>query len=595
MKFLNFPDDLTAREGIWNTAADIRISDVAVRDIYRAPVEPSYVCWAILWKERSGLLKLSFTEATGDKTAWPPTYNFNSRDIEYYLKTLVSRDGGGTWTDTGWREDLDKLWIINPDHHIRHVFEMPDGTLMRNYCHTVEGRTSECRLTTYDESKENAGDFFPFRSAEKITAHQKFSSIWTSDSGGESWKEIHLFVDEPPLFLSAIHPLRDGVIVAMGAFRPSETDYSTWGGALVESADGGKTWSKPVVIARNDDRLNPQGIGEECDFVELDDERLLVNWRCDGAGTCHRQQYLQRDRSSRWQADPARINPLFPSSGYPYMNRAADGTVFYYCHASIKYSCDDGITWDEIPLGFSYYGQMTEVAPGRILAVTQMNIGDCSYPWKHDVSMRQTTFNYERVGVVEGRDEEKIGALAALDVGEPTDFHVAFDMRLDAASGIAYQVASDTCRFVALTLPGNASRLPGGRANTPQNAFLQIGKIEGGRTTVLRKIAVGKVMPGAWVELQVSRKGDFLTAACNISAEQDWAQAWPEGPVEGDVTYTCFRDESPAAGGLALFANKSTAAFRNVRFSAIPEPIRDNWIHRVDRAARITLDAGRGD
>ena len=42
---------------------------------------------------------------------------------------------------------------------------------------------------------------------------------------------------------------------------------------MVESTDGGKTWSKPVVIAENDDRLNPQGIGEECDFVELDDTR----------------------------------------------------------------------------------------------------------------------------------------------------------------------------------------------------------------------------------------------------------------------------------------------------------------------------------
>lgn len=590
MKRLVFPEDLGMGAGEWTVARDIRVFNVASRDIYRAPAEPSYVCWAILWKERAkagkgpGAVKLSFVEATGDKTAWPPTYNFNSRDIEYYLKTLVSKDGGETWSDTGWREDMDGLWIRNPDHHIRIVFELPDGTLLRNYCHTVEGRTTECYLTTYDEAKENAGEFFPFSHSEKITTYQKYASIWTSGDGGESWKEIHLFEDDPPLFLTAIHPLRDGTIVAMGAFRPSEADYNTWGGALVESRDGGKTWSEPIVVAENDDPLNPQGIGEECDFVELDDGRLLVIWRTDAAGSCMRQLYLERDGSGTWEATPARINPLFVHSGYPYMHRASDGTVFYYCHTSIKYSCDDGETWGQIPLGFSYYGQLMEVGPGRILAVTQKNIGDCPYPWKHDVSMRQTTFDYERIGVAEQRDEERTGALAALAVGEPTDFHVAFDMRLDAASGIAYQVAAETYRFVALAIPGNASRLPRGRAAAAQNVFLHIGKVEGDRTVVLRKIAVGKVMPGTWVELQVSRKGDSLTAACNVSAEEAW-----------DVTYTCFRDEGAAAGGLGLFCNKSTAAFRNVRFSATAEPIRDNWLHRVDDTARIALDAGRAE
>jgi len=295
-----------------------------------------------------------------------------------------------------------------------------------------------------------------------------------------------------------------------------------------------------------------------------------------------RQLYLERDGTGAWQATPARINPFFVHSGYPQMHRASDGTVFYYCHTSIKYSCDDGETWGEIPLGFSYYGQLTEVAPGRMLAVTQKNIGDCPYPWKHDVSMRQTTFDYERIGVAEQRDEERIGALAALGVGEPGDFHVALEVRVDAAAGIAYQVTGDDYRFAALVIPGNASRLPRGKADTPQKIFLQIGKVEGGRTAVLRKVAVGTIVPGSWVELQVSRKGDFLTAACHIGADNDW-----------DATYTCFKDEGAATGGLALFANKSTAAFRNVRFSATAEPIRDNWLRRTDEAGLIALDAGR--
>ena len=586
MRVLQFPGDLDARKGKWRTIGDIKVSNVANRDIYRSPLEPSYVAWAILWKERSDALKLSFVEATGDRTAWPPTYNFNSGDIECYVKTIVSKDGGRSWTDTNWREDLDELWVRNPDHHIRHVFELPDGTLMRNYCHTLKHRTTPSHVYTYDEAKENSGVSFPFSCSETPAVHQKFGSIWTSDSGGESWKEIYLFDQEPPLFLTAIHPLRDGSIVALGVLRPDEVDESTCVNALTESVDGGKTWSKPIAVAESTDRLNPQMIDGESDFVELDDGRLCVIWRTCAMGSCFRQQFLKRDSAGKWQASPCVTNPAFEPSGYPYMHRASDGTIFYYSHSTMDYSCDDGATWGKLNIGVSYYGQVTEVSPGRMLAVTQKNMGDCPYPWKHDASMLQTTFNYERVGVAEQSDVACAGALATLDVGESSDFHVALEMRLDAASGIAYQIVGNDYRFVALTIPCNASRRPKGKADVPENAFLQVGKVEGGRTTVLRKIGVGKVTPGSWLELQVSRKSDFLTAACKSSGDETFWGAL-------GATYTCLREQAPCAGPLALFTGFSAAAFRNVRFASSPEVVRDNWLAADSSSLRIALDAGR--
>lgn len=598
MKHLTFPADLKALKGDWITTPDINITNVRKRDIYRAAEEPSYVAWAILWKERSGALKLSFVEVTGDKTAWPPTYNFNSRDLEYYLKTLVSRDGGETWTDTGWREDLDQLWERNPDHHIRHVFELPDGRLMRNYAHTIEGETSLARKTMYDAGKDKGGHPFPFSSSDPVLTYPKFSSIWTSDNQGKDWKEIYLFDKRQRLFITAIHRLTDGTILALGAFRPDEVDYNTWSGALTESKDDGKTWSNPMGIIKNDDQLNPQGMGEESDFVELDDGRLLVIWRTDAPGSCMRQLYLERNRNGTWHATPAEINPLFVHSGYPYMHRASDGTIFYYCHTSFKYSCDDGKSWGELPFGYSYYGQLTEVSPGLMLAVTQKNIGDCSYPWKYDTSMFQTTFKYERIGVAQQKDEKTIGALAALKVGNPTDFHVAMEIRVDAASGLAYQVKDGGYRFVALTIPANSSRLAArapseptaflGTVTTavdPQNVFLQIGQIEGNKIRILRKICVGKMVLGGWTELQVSRKGDLLKAAVDLCTSEGRSP-----------TYTCFKDKNVSAGAVALFTNKSSGAFRNVRFSNTPLTIRTNWFRAsAEVVRRIILDAGRGE
>ena len=72
MRLLNFPENLVPLNGNWETVPDIAVSNVAQCDIYRSPLEPSYVSWAILWRERSGALKLSFVEVTGDQTAWPP-------------------------------------------------------------------------------------------------------------------------------------------------------------------------------------------------------------------------------------------------------------------------------------------------------------------------------------------------------------------------------------------------------------------------------------------------------------------------------------------------------------------------------------------
>ena len=53
-------------------------------------------------------------------------------------------------------------------------------------------------------------------------------------------------------------------------------------------------------------------------------------------------------------------------------------------------------------------------------------------------------------------------------------------------------------------------------------------------------------------------------------------------------TYTCFKDKGAGPGGLALFTNKSTGAFRNVRFDTKAREIRSKW--RLSLDERWTKD-----
>lgn len=577
--------NLKSITGSWSFADDINVTSVAKRDIYRSPLEPSFVCWAILWKERDGALKLSFVEATGDLGSWPPTYNFNSGDIEYYLKTLVTRDGGESWQDTGWREDMDGLWELNPDHHIRHVFQTQDGSLFRNYCHTVDGELMEVKWIRYDESK--AWQDFPFSYDDLRQAHKKFFSFWKSVDGGKSWQEIRPPRPDTPLFITATHQLRNGSMVATGALQPTWKDYGTWSPAIIESWDGGYTWSEPQVLMENDDQVITQMMGEENDFVELDDGRLLLIQRTDGQGMHTYWTYLSRDENGTWTATAPVSNPDFVHSGYPYMLKASDGTVFYYCHTAIRYTCDDGATWGTLLYGYSYYGQMAEAAPGRIVAITQKNIGDCCYPWKHDTAMQQIAFDYTRIKRVEQTDHILPACVAALDAAPASDYHVYTEVRADGESGLAFNITDSGYGFAAVVIPKNEFRSPGKAKGTEQDAALVVGKVENGKMAVLRTVFIGKVTVGAWVEMQIDMKDGLLKTAAKPS-EADWTTGG------APATYAQVRNAFPTPGKLGLFTNKSTGSFKNVRLGKGGTEIRSNWRSSQEAdSRRLALDAGR--
>ncbi len=170
------------------------------------------------------------------------------------------------------------------------------------------------------------------------------------------------------------------------------------------------------------------------------------------------------------------------------------------------------------------------------------------------------------MGIAEQKDIDCTYALAGLTVTETQDFHVQIELTVDGANGLAYQHADGDFHFVALTMPDNSSRLPLANRKTEQNTFLVLGKVQGSSTQLLRKIFVGKTLPGAWAEMQVSRQDGLVKAAVKLH-ERDDRQA----------VYLCFREKDHRPGRLALLTGKATGAFHNVRLDKTAGEIRQRW------------------
>jgi len=340
-------------------SGDVVGSDVERFTVYHSPQTPGYTCWVGCWLMPDGTVMVSFHQITGplsgrpmarkdirERLNWPrpggsPGYDMTGTIQE--IIHLASSDGGRSW------EKVSSEPFHTPMNGLTCEAEtaLPDGTIVRG----VLGSW----LVFYDVPQ---------------TGFLQFSK-----DGAKSW-------GPPQVLESKINPrrlrvLRDGRLVLL-----SQQD-------VFVSADGGRTWSEPILAWPADDGTK---LSSESDFAELPDGRLLFVHRADRPPS-RWQSVLEGDEGSFRLVShgPA----PFPHSGHPEMLAAREGVVLHLATSGIHWTRDGGRSWHDLGIGGTgYYPRSVQLPDGRIFCVYHRG-GDNPYDGSVDQEIQGMMFRLE--------------------------------------------------------------------------------------------------------------------------------------------------------------------------------------------------------
>lgn len=513
------------QQGQWSVGkAQTEVYNIEHKDIYMPQQEPGWVSWVNVWKELDGTLKCIFKEAIGDPALWPPVNpNYiKGKGINYGLQSIISRDQGNTWTDTGWNHIGDHSSPLI-------TVVMPDGSLLR--------------------------------------ALRNPDFIERSTDGGQSWQEVSA---APPDASWTLLRCRDGRLVLSGGARA----LLGVGGIVVwESLDEGKTWSELSLVIPATGQFENVALSVESSMVELSDGRVLMVVRTDK----HKhfvQAYLTRTGPGKYVSE-VKFTPM-PHSGHPYLVKCADGAIWYAGHGALWITLDEAVTWQKFNICESYYPQMVEIEPGCILNITQYRTGDSIFPYPRAVSIRQTRFNYLRSDVLTQSNVEAPIALSVVGKAPITDdVHLRLYAKADGFSGVAFRIQSEPqssyyVYMLQLELPETKPVKPGTKAK----AYNLLGKVEAGKLTTLRRIYLRDITIGEWVQMQVRTQGDLIQACIRPDSESksfSTGYPWDKGP------YIAVRDSSLKQGKVGVVTAASIGNFKNMELVDPSKLIRDSW------------------
>ena len=179
--------------------------------------------------------------------------------------------------------------------------------------------------------------------------------IAESSDGGKTWTEPRTVYPGVPCS-SPIRVLSDGRLI-LPTYIENNSEHC---GSLGISDDGGKTWSKTIIIPNGGMRLDA-----ETDVIERKDGSLYALEREKMAFS------ISTDRGETWSVS----EPVGFPGHCPYFLRHSSGTIFVAFrvpNTSMRFSRDDCATWSEnilVDEVIGAYPSMVELKDGSILII----------------------------------------------------------------------------------------------------------------------------------------------------------------------------------------------------------------------------------